>query len=276
MIPLGNSDRAKFWMVLVWALFCASSADKLPAQLPTASSGTIDEMLQRRIGTLRIRIDELHGQIGNMETRIPGLQDELTRMVQEAEALEVTVEPEESEESERPPEEKPREVAFRPPLLRYVQKQTPLGIVCRGGRVAILDVDALDEALEKLLKDSNEIRKLRGGQRVRLPAGDFEVALQVIAIGPLVRIVMEAEARSGQAGELLDESLRPDSRLASRLAQLDAEDSAIQFVVYPDSFTEFRQVRQFVWERKFSVNWFPLSHGEPLRIGGATGGIGIQ
>ena len=273
MILFRTLEQTTFGMVLVWAVFWATPPRELPAQSPTASSGAIDEMLQRRMGGLRIRIDQLHGQIDDLQTRIPQLQDELARLMQEAEALEVTVDP---EEAETPPEEEPREVPFRPPLLRYVQKETPLGIVCRDGRVAILDMDACNDALNELLKDSDEVRKLRGGQRARLPAGDFEIVLQVIAIGPLVRIIMEAEARSGQSGELLDDAIRRDSRLAARLGSLDAEDSAIQFVVYPDSFEEFRQVRQFVWERKFSVNWFPISHGEPLLIGAGAGGIGVQ
>jgi hypothetical protein len=70
--------------------------------------------------------------------------------------------------------------------------------------------------------------------------------------------------------------LQPTSKLQIRLGKIEASKAVIQFAVYPDSFDAFRSLRAKIWNKKFSVNWSPMSHGEVLTIGGGSGGIGVQ
>jgi hypothetical protein len=235
--------------------------------------GNVQEFLRRRIQMLRTRIAELDGQIGGLREKIAALQEEIEKLLREAEAIEV---PQEVDEPETSPEDEPREVPFRPPLLRYVVKETPLVIVCRNGRAAILDLEEWARRERGVMAGAQQDKPSQETEEVRVPAGDFEVVLKISREDAGAPVVKEAQPKSDLVGEKFETALRPDSRLERRLRRADGQNSVVQFAVYPDSFEGFRLVRDLVWSQKFDVNWLPFEHGEPIRISSRTDGIGIQ
>lgn len=235
----------------------------------------LEELLERRAAALRQQVAAVDRSLTAVSTRVPPLERELDRLAREIESVDLA-EP----EPEKPPEPQatpaPRKVRFRPPLLRTVQLDTPLALVCKNGRVAILDMEAEGAAFEAMTKDQARIDAFLRAGGDTFPAGDFDVRITVIVLGQSVIISEQLVWKTDKPGEPGDEAVRPGSRLTSRLRSLDAAKSAIQFAVYPDSFEEFRAVRSLLWERGFAVNWFPIEHGKDVPLGSGGGGINVQ
>lgn len=71
-------------------------------------------------------------------------------------------------------------------------------------------------------------------------------------------------------GETLDQALRPGSQFRSRLAAPQAKGATVTLWVYPDSFEEFRTVKQELFKAGFLTAGRPLPAGHP--IGGSPDG----
>jgi hypothetical protein len=65
-------------------------------------------------------------------------------------------------------------------------------------------------------------------------------------------------------GVPLAAALRPDSELGQRLAALRPDDTTITVWTYPDSFEEFRQLKDHLFERGYLAAARPLPHGYPI------------
>jgi hypothetical protein len=65
-------------------------------------------------------------------------------------------------------------------------------------------------------------------------------------------------------GESLQEALRPGSAFREIADRLDAEQSAVTFWVYPDSFAAFRQLRDYLYKREITVAARPLPPNLPI------------
>jgi hypothetical protein len=256
--------------ISVWWLALSSIAQE------NSSADALQQLLQRRVRTMQTRINDIDAQIGVLQRKNSLLHEEIAKLIRELESLQT---PENSEEPEIPPAPKPRQVLFRPPLLRYVEKDTPLAIVCRNGQVALIDFVEYQGSKKRILADQGMIERLFQGEELRLAAGDFDIVWKPEFEGSSrerIAISQEAQPKRSTEGEDFSDAVRTGSRLEVRLRDLDDENSVIQFVVYPDSFDGFRQVRNMVWKRKFGVNWVPMSHAEPIFIGGGSGGVGQQ
>jgi len=75
---------------------------------------------------------------------------------------------------------------------------------------------------------------------------------------------------SGALGEPVDAALAPASRFRSTLAELDPKRTTITIWTYPDSFAEFRRLKEELYHLGFPTAARPLPHGVP--IGGAPEG----
>jgi hypothetical protein len=65
-------------------------------------------------------------------------------------------------------------------------------------------------------------------------------------------------------GESLQEALRPGSAFREIADRLDAEQAAVTFWVYPDSFAAFRQLRDYLYKREITVAARPLPPNLPI------------
>ncbi len=93
--------------------------------------------------------------------------------------------------------------------------------------------------------------------------------------GPVVGSVVELDRFvlipvSENLGEPLEVALTNGSAFHKRLAQLDASATTITVWTYPDSYPEFRQLKQFLHQRGFQTAARPMPHGHP--IGGSPRG----
>jgi hypothetical protein len=233
----------------------------------------LEEVLQRRAAALRQQVASIDRNLTGLSTRVPPLEREIDRLTREIEGVDLA-EPEKPQEPEAPPA--PRKVRFRPPLLRTVQLETPLALICKNGRVAIFDMEQENAAVEAMTKDQARIDAFIRAGGDTFPAGDFDVRITVVVFGQSVLLNEQLVWKSDKPGEPGAQTVRPGGRLFERLRSLDASKSAIQFAVYPDSFEDFRVVRGLLWERGFAVNWFPIEHGKDVPLGGGSGGINVQ
>jgi hypothetical protein len=235
---------------------------------------SLKEMLRHRTAALRQQLTSIQRRIDHIRTRTPLIEREVDRLLAEVEAIELP-EPqpiEQPDDSDQPT----RKVRFRPPILRKADLETPIAIVCKNERVAILDFEACRNAFKALIEDEDDLLACLKEGGKRLPAGDFDIKVTIGLRGGSVFVSREVAERSGQTGEPVRSALRESSRLRQRLSKIEADESAIQFAVYPDSFDEFREVRTMLWKSGFAVNWIPMKHGEEFGIGGGGGGVNIQ
>ena len=237
-------------------------------------STPLADVLARRVMALRRQVEFLDGQIVGLQQRIPEVERRIDELIEEAGALTI---PDPQSEAQEESELEPRGVPFRPPMLRTVQKGTPLAIVCTNNRAAILDLEEHSKEVEAMRNNQSEFTALVGRGGGTLNAGDFDIRWVVQDFGVYkVFRADEAIPKPGRDGESAEAAIRNSSKLMRRLREIDSESSVIQFAVYPDSFDVFRKVRAILWEREFGVNWIPLPHGEPIKLSGGGGGVGQQ
>ena len=78
------------------------------------------------------------------------------------------------------------------------------------------------------------------------------------------RCLILAERRD--LGEPVPVALKPGSAFRSRVEALNPQDVTIRVVVYPDCFSDFQQIKTFLWEQGFSISAQPLPNGNPIVI----------
>lgn len=269
------------WLLATAGLLLATcvappaAAQGTPLRIAGSPSDPAADLLLRRIQSLRSQVLRIESAIGALQSKAPAIESEIDRLLRDLESLQG---PEPEKEDEKPkPAEKPREVSFRPPLLRKVDKETPLAIVCNNRHVFVLDLDEENAAFKRIKEDSTRLQAFIKAGGGKLPAGDFEMELKLISIGGGTFYIQQTvHPKPGHAGEPFETALQDSSKLQTRLRKIDAAQSVIQFAVYPDSFDVFRGLRARLWDQKVGVNWFPMSHGETMKVGGGGGGIGVQ
>ena len=112
-----------------------------------------------------------------------------------------------------------------------------------------------------------------GTRVVKADAGDFDFEETVIDLAVRKLRQVKLVRKSGQLGETLAQLDSPDSQVMARLKSLDPTASYLQYSVYPDSFEEFRSLRDRTWKMKFDVNWSPMAVSESISIGSGGGRV---
>ncbi len=69
---------------------------------------------------------------------------------------------------------------------------------------------------------------------------------------------IEFKPTNSEIGESIDEALRVGSAFMTRIAKTNPRREAVTFFVYPDSYAEFRQLRDVLRERGFAIAARPL------------------
>ena len=176
-----------------------------------------------------------------------------------------------------------------PPAKKLLRYQTPvaqavqseeLSFECRRGRVTFLDVEGLLREVHQGLR--SRVERLRtqwqvdgetgacGAFRLRYvvsrqrgmldavggpdPSGQFRYGLDSWVAVPVV------EGR----GETLAAALRPGSEFRCIVDRIDAEQTAVTFWVYPDSFATYRELRDYLLRRDVLVAGRPLPDDMPI------------
>ncbi len=153
-----------------------------------------------------------------------------------------------------------------------------------GGKVAYLPWDEMLEVLKAdLPKQAQKLSDtpraefslpIMAGFSGRYILRRFDVDVQTrIAVARQSRIGLERfffVQVDDPLGETLDQALRPGSQFRGRLAAPSAKGATVTLWVYPDSFEEFRTVKQELFRLGFLTAGRPLPAGHP--IGGSPDG----
>jgi hypothetical protein len=171
---------------------------------------------------------------------------------------------------------------YKTPVSQPVQSEELL-FECQHGRIAFIDVGPmLREAREgmrekgELLRDQWQVNGSAG------PVGAFRLRYVVERERTGVEEAVSGgipgtkdnfrfglagwvvEPISSIRGESVAEALAPKSEFRRIVDGLDPRQTVVTFFVYPDSFAEFRQVRDYLYDRDIVVAGRPLPDGAPI------------
>jgi hypothetical protein len=190
--------------------------------------------------------------------------------------------------------ERDRAQAAEPAPTRIESLPTPLSktvddheahFQLRAGRVAFIPMDELIETFKaharqranRLLTQQEVTDTVgpQGGFRLRYTMERREIAqasgngrVQVGSYAQLKRFTLIPV--SNELGEPIDEALAPGSRFRQAIAKLDRKRATITIWTYPDSFAEFRRLKEDLFCQGFPTAARPLPHHVP--IGGSPQG----
>lgn len=180
------------------------------------------------------------------------------------------------------PEEEVVEVSSLPTPLSQEVRGSELHFHLQGGRVAYVPLDALVEqfklrattqAREQTSSDQivDEVGPIDGFRmQYRLVRRGLTSAFGVSA-GSVVQLAKwELTPESATLGEPIDVALADGSQFRARLAKVSPESVVATVWVYPDSFAEFRRLKQELFSLGFSTAARPLPDG--VRIAGSPDG----
>jgi hypothetical protein len=171
---------------------------------------------------------------------------------------------------------------YKTPVSQPVQSEELL-FECLHGRIAFIDIgpmlrEARENMREKgeLLRDQWEVsgiagpigafrlrylvERQRSGVEEAVSGGvpgtkdDFRYGLTGWVVEPILSV----------RGETVDEALAAKSEFRGIVDVLDPRQTVVTFFVYPDSFPQFRQVRDYLYDRDIVVAGRPLPDGAPI------------
>jgi len=147
-----------------------------------------------------------------------------------------------------------------------------------AGRVAYVPLNQLasrlkSEAKQKLwkLKDATELTETIGpvdGFQMHYTLRRDQVAVES-RVGPMIRNVVELDRFEvvptvEPTGEPIEQALASGSRLRSKVDRWDPDVVTVTVWTYPDSFGDFRSLRDWLYERGFVTAGRPMPEGIPI------------
>lgn len=165
--------------------------------------------------------------------------------------------------------------------VRIVSYPTPIGktvngkeahFQLKGGRVALVPIEKLLDRLpgemrrqQSKLMEQYEVTSTAG------PVAGFRMRYTLERDGNYIRLYecqfLPVNQDIGEPGEM---ALAETSEFRREIAALDPKSTTITLWTYPDSFNEFRRLKQDLYLRGFQVAGRPLPNGQP--IGGSPHG----
>jgi multidrug efflux pump subunit AcrA (membrane-fusion protein) len=170
---------------------------------------------------------------------------------------------------------------YQTPVAQAVQSEE-LQFECRRGKVSFVDVEGMLREVRRGMRD--KARQLRSRWEVEAETG-VHGAFRLRYVVVRERGVLDggsgaipderAEFRYGleswvavpatpERGETLEAALRPGSEFRRIVDRLDAEQTAVTFWVYPDSFATYRLLRDYLLRRDVLVAGRPLPDDFPI------------
>lgn len=182
-----------------------------------------------------------------------------------------------------------RQLRYRTPVSKPVDAEE-LMFECRQGRVTFIDIAALLEEVKRGMRIKEEaLRRTWEVNDVVGPAGPFQLRYTVERQreglsgaspdpGANFRYGVSGwrvEPITETRGETLEEALKATSEFRQIADSLDKDHAAVTFWVYPESFSLYRELRDYLYQRDLVVAGRPLSAGTSIassRQGSASRG----
>jgi len=166
----------------------------------------------------------------------------------------------------------------RPPAIELKHYLTPLSRTVFGkevhfrlsaGRIAYVPLEELvDEAKSSIRKDMLERTSptaMAENERVAGPYAGFEAHYSLaVQPGRLSLEEMEFVPVAGETGEAVIDALKPTSEFRRRLAGHDPSQTTATIWVYPDSFSEFRTIKDELSRLGYAAAARPLPPGRNI------------
>jgi uncharacterized protein YoxC len=169
-------------------------------------------------------------------------------------------------------------VRYRTPVSKPLDAEELL-FECHRGRVTFIDVAALLEEVKRGLRaKGEELRSSWEASDVVGPVGPYQMRYKLERDRDSVpgtlpdtsgsyRYALTAwfiEPVTEVRGETLEQALKPGSEFRQIVDGLDPQYAAVTFWVYPDSFPQYRQLRDYLYDRELVVAGRPLPEGAPI------------
>lgn len=183
----------------------------------------------------------------------------------------------------------------RTPLAKETNKK-PNFFEIADNRVIYLDTESADQQIKEFLGnlptcvrpsyisgfiDSylDELRnyqscmehKLQQLKELRVETKNYEVELVDLDSG-----AWQYNPKSVNSGESGKELTQVNSEYRRTLSQFAPQKDYLAFLVRPDSFATFRQVREIAWKAGFDVGWEPKTPESPIIFSSEGRAVGVQ
>lgn len=177
-----------------------------------------------------------------------------------------------------------RQLVHRSPISRAINSDE-IHFELLGSRVAFVDLESLLEKVKlKCRLMESEIRARGRISAEAGPAGPFRIRFTIARDDMPFSQSMFYTSNSfhaklldwqinpvdGERGESVEEAMQPGSQLDLVLRRFSPNKHALTLWTYADSFSAFRQLRDYLSDRGYVVAARPLPMGIPIR-GSATG-----
>jgi hypothetical protein len=233
--------------------------------------------LQEQLRQLQARRQELenkaqaeHRQVQPVVLALSDLRARGQRLTEEIETL-----------KKLPPAK--QTLRYRTPVSSPLQVEELL-FECQNNRVALIDIGAMMQEVERRFRDKAEQLKYQWEvQDVTEQVGAFKLRYTVersrgMLDGAPTAGIKPAErgnysyGLSGwevipvqvDRGETLEQAVKPGSQFRRVLDAIDPAETAVTFCVYPDSFQLYRKMRDLLYERGVTVAARPLPLGQAI------------
>jgi len=219
---------------------------------------------QRDIDSLRAAVDEQRAQAAEADARQEQLEAEIEQCSLEAEGI------------AHAPQQTKRLLAYPTPIGRTVTGDE-IHFQLAAGRIAYIPLTELfEEAKARTQRNSGSLAAMQSRVETVGPVQDFSldyvVEVQINrAAGQVMVRSREWVARPArrEVGETLEHALARQSRFRTVLSGV-RPDTTVTLWCYPDSFAEYRAIREELHRLDIPAACRPLPEGAP--IGGSTEG----
>lgn len=233
---------------------------------PPAAAARTEKDVEHLLRLLDAGIRQSDTALRNTEGRIPPVRDQIQKLTREVQSL-------------RPPQPEPpppqdkaqKEVKYRPPMEKFVQKDS-IDFVCEEGRISIIDFEVVTKYLNGLTGSGRKTIDHN------LPDSDFSLSGYVeLKSGSIRKLEVTVVRKPGCPGETWEEIQRPASKFQKLISSKQKGPSrcVVSLKVWPDSYELFRRVRELAWEAGYDVGWTPMSSGERMKLGRGAGITGV-
>jgi hypothetical protein len=167
---------------------------------------------------------------------------------------------------------------YRTPVSQPVHEEVMFE--CQHGRVTLIDIGALVEHMKRGMREKEEMLRTTWEVRDVTPAvGAFRLRYVVErerglmdrgASGPTPGAfrygpkLWEVEPIMAERGESADDALASGSTFRKVIDALDPQQTAVTLWVYPDSFSLYRRLRDYLHDRDVMVAGRPLPDNVPI------------
>jgi hypothetical protein len=165
-----------------------------------------------------------------------------------------------------------------PSLKKTLHYQTPvseplyseeLEFECYQGRVTFIETHALIEEVKREFESRKQEFFSSESSTARVdPVGAFRAVFHVQLERFPQRSITITEGRiepvQDSRGENLTEAMKPTSAFRQIADVIDPKATSVTFWVYPDSFAMFRQLRDYLYDRKITVAARPIPNGSSI------------